>query len=210
MTTLNQETVLIDSIKKEADDEAQKILDTARRVVEERKKSTDVQITNLKKESEEKEKQQVAAITQDGMRKIESLQRKQLLSLKEKTVDHVVACVKEKVSALLAKAEFKDVLIGWTVEAALGLAERDPILRVTASCMPFIDAAFLDKAARQYKELTGEDIAFTLAPQAMVKGHGIILESKNGKTAYNNLLENRLDRYKDTIQAIVLKDIFNE
>jgi vacuolar-type H+-ATPase subunit E/Vma4 len=144
------------------------------------------------------------------MRKIESLQRKQLLALKEKIVKHVVARVKEKFDALVAEAAFKDVLIEWTVEAALGLAEGDSILRVTASCMPLVDAAFLDKAARQYKELTGEDIAFTLAPQAVPKGHGIILESKNGKTAYSNLLENRLDRYEDTIQAIVLKDIFNE
>ncbi|MBN1464748.1 hypothetical protein JXA02_03230 [candidate division KSB1 bacterium] len=208
--TNTQETVLIDSIKKQAHDEAQKVLDSAQRFVEERKKSTDDQIIRLKKENEEKEKQQVNAIAQDAARKIASLERKQLLIRKEKMVQHVIERVQEKFAALLAQPEFKEILLDWTVEAALGLEESDPSLNVSASCAHLVDDAFLDKAAHLYKKLTGEDITFTRAPEVMPKGCGIILEAKNGRTAYNNLLENRLHRYDDTIQAIVLEDIFNE
>lgn len=210
MSISSQETVLIDSIKKEAHDEAQKILDSAYRVVEERKKSTDEQIMKIKADNDEKASQQVNAIAQDGIRKIESLKRKQMLALKTEIVNHVIERVNEKFNDLLSQPEYKEMMIEWTVEAALGLAEKDPILRVTASCRPLIDDVFLNQAAQRYRELTGEDIIFTLAPEVITKGYGIVLESKNGKMGYNNLLETRLDRHKDTIQATVLKDIFNE
>ncbi|RPH93190.1 MAG: hypothetical protein EHM72_16575 [Calditrichaeota bacterium] len=210
MTISSQETVLIDSIKKEAHDEAQKILDSAYHVVEERRKNTDEQIKKIRADNDAKENQQVHVITQNGMRKIESLKRKQLLALKAEIVNHVVDRVKEKFDAFLSQPEFKEMIMGWTVEAALGLAESDPVLRAAASCRPFIDDAFLDQAANRYRELTGKDVTFTLAPDVITKGLGIVLESKNGKTGYNNLLENRIDRHIDTIQAIVLKDIFNE
>ncbi|MBN1480030.1 hypothetical protein JXA70_07150 [candidate division KSB1 bacterium] len=210
MTTNNQETALVQSIKKEADDEARTILDSAFRVVEERKKSTDQQIIKLKRENEEKIEQHAAVFAREGERKIASLKRKQLLALKEKIVQHVVARVKEKFKTLLSESDFKEMLIEWTVEAALGLEEKDPMLLFTESCTPFIDDTFCEEAARRYKEITGEEITFTLSPDRIKKGHGIILEAKNGKTAYNNLLENRLYRHKDTIEALVLEDIFNE
>lgn len=210
MTTNNQETALINSIKKEADDEAQRIVDHADQVVEERKKSTEEQIAKIKKENEEKAKQQKAVIAREGERKIVSLKRKQLLALKEKIVNHVLARVKEKFAASFSEAELKDMLIDWTVEAALGLGEKTPILFVTDSCRKFADETFCREAIRRYQNISGEDIAFILSPNGVKKGYGIILEAKNGKTAYNNLLENRLYRHKDAIEALVLEDIFNE
>lgn len=210
MTSTTQENALIDSIKKQAQEETRKILEDAQRFVEERKKSTEVQIAGLKKDTEERAKQQVNAIEQDGLRKIATLERKHLLALKNEIVEHVLTRVREKFDEQVSRPEFRETLIDWTVEAALGLAAPDPILRVTASCAHWIDDDFLDKAARRYRELTGDEIAFTRAPETIPKGCGIILEAKNGRTAYNNLVQNRLDRYRERIEAIVLKDVFHE
>lgn len=208
--TSNQESALIDSIKKQAEDEAQQILEKAEQVVQERKKNTDDQIERIKREHQEKEKQQVEQIVQQAQQKIASLERKQMLGIKEQVVEHVVDRVKEKFIALADSPNFREIMIDWTVEAALGLEENDPILKVTESCKPFADETFCDDAADQYKTLTGNDIHFTLSPEMIKKGHGIILEAQNGRTAFNNLLQNRLYRHKDTIEAIVLEDIFNE
>lgn len=210
MITNNQETALINSIQKQADDEAKRILDSAHQVVQERKKSSDEQIARIKKENEEKQKQQLQAVTREGEQKIASLERKQLLGLKEEIINHVIDRTKEKFKTLATKPEFRDVLIDWTVEAALGLEEKDPVLKVTESCQSYADEAFCREAARRYKELTGYDITITLSPDIIKKGYGIILEAKNGRTAYNNLLENRLYRHKDLIESVVLEDIFNE
>jgi vacuolar-type H+-ATPase subunit E/Vma4 len=210
MTISDQKSVLIDSIKKEAQDEAQKILDSAHRVVKERTRSTDEQIMKMKAENDAKQNQQVHIIAQNGMRKIESLKRKQLLALKADLVNHVVDRVKEKFNALLTQPEFREMIIGWTVEAALGLAESDPVIKASASCRSMIDDDFLTRAVQRYRELTGKELTITLASDVISRGIGIVLEAKNGKTGYNNLLETRLDRQRDTIQAIVLKDIFNE
>lgn len=210
MTTHNQETALINSIQKQAEDEAQRIVESAHQSVEERKKSIKDQIARIQKENAEKEKQQSAAVAREGEQKIASLKRKQMLGLKEDVVSDVINQVKEKFKAFTTKPEFRDVMIDWTVEAALGLDEKDPILKVTESCGSFADEAFCQDAARRYKELTGNDITITLSPDVIKKGHGIVLHAQNGRTAYSNLLENRLYRHKDQIESVVLEDIFNE
>lgn len=210
MTTHNQETALINSIQKQAKDEAQRIVESAQQSIEERKKSVDDQIARIKKEHAEKERQQSAAVVREGEQKIASLKRKQMLGLKEDVVSHVIDQVKEKFKALTTQPDFRDVLIDWTVEAALGLEEKDPVLIITESCQSFIDEAFCQEAARRYKELTGKDITISLSPDVFEKGHGIILHARNGRTAFSNLLENRLYRHKDQIESVVLEDIFNE
>ncbi len=210
MTTHNQETALIDSIQKQAKDEAQRIVDSAHQAVEERKESIENQIVRIKKENAEKEEQQSAAVAHEGEQKIASLKRKQMLGLKDDVVSQVIDQVKEKFKALAAQPDFRDVLIDWTVEAALGLEEKDPVLQVTESCRSFADETFCQEAARRYKELTGTDITITLSPDVIKKGHGIVLQAQNGRTAYSNLLENRLYRHKDQIESVVLEDIFNE
>ena len=210
MTTNNQETALINSIKKQADDQARKIVEKARQVVEDRKKSTQAQLEKIKQENKEKARQQVETVAQDGRQKIESLKRKQMLGLKKDIVNHVVERVKEKFDALATKPEFKEMMLDWTVEAGLKLEDKAPILKVTDSCKHFADESFCKDAAARYKKITGNEIKFTLSPDFLRKGHGIILEAQNGRTAYNNLLENRLYRHQDTIEALVLEDIFNE
>ena len=209
-TTNNQETALINSIRKQAEDEAQRIVDSAHQGVEERKKSIDDQIARIKKESAEKEKQQIATLVRAGEQKIASLKRKQMLGLKEDVVSHVIDHVKENFKAMAAKSEIRDVMIDWTVEAALGLEEKDPVLKVTESCQSFADEKFCQEAARRYKKLTGSDITINLSPEVIKKGHGIVLHAQNGITAFSNLLENRLYRLKDQIESVVLEDIFNE
>jgi vacuolar-type H+-ATPase subunit E/Vma4 len=210
MTPKDQETALVSSIEKQAHDEAQKIVESAHQGVAERKKSIEAQLARIKKENAEKEQQQLAAVAKQGEQKIASLERKQMLEIKEYVVEHVIDHVKDKFIDLSKQSDFKDTLIDWTVEAALGLQDKDPILKVTQSCASFADEAFCIEAASRYKKITGEDITFTLSADSLTKGHGIILEAQNGKTAYNNLLENRLYRYKDTIEALVLEDIFDE
>ncbi len=208
--TNNQETALINSIKKQAEDEARQTLESAHQVVQERTKSTDEQIAKIQKEHKDKERQQLEAIARQGQQKIASLERKQMLAVKDKVINHVIGQVRDQFKSLTSKPEFKDKMIEWTVEAALGLEEKDPILRVTESCEPFVDEFFCTEAAARYKKLTGKDIEFRLSPDIIKKGHGIVLEAKDGRTAYNNLLESRLYRHKDTIEALVLEDIFDE
>lgn len=210
MTAKSQKAVLIDSIKKAADDEAQKILDNAHHVVEERKKSTNEQIIQIKKNIETKENEQLALIAQEGERRIETAKRKKQLELKEKIVNFVMEQVREKFGAIELEDESKEMMIEWGVEAALGLEESDPILKVTESCASLVDEEYCNQVARRYKEITGKDIKITLSSDILKKGYGIILKAKNGKTAYNNLLENRIYRHKETIEALVLEEIFNE
>jgi|GEM_PF-5662460 len=210
MTINNQETALIDSIKKAAHDEAQKILDNAQQTVQERKKSTDERISQLKKENQKRIEQQKAAIARESERKIASIERKQQLALKQQIIDHVTEQVVEKFNALVDSSEFKEVILEWTVEAALGLEEEDAVLKVTESCKTFANHAFCEEAAERYKTLTNKNIKLTLSPEIIKNDHGIILESKNGGTIYNNLLQTRLYRHKDLIEARVLEDIFNE
>lgn len=210
MTTNNQETALIDSIKKAAQDEAQEILDNAHRTVQERKKSTDKHIAELNKENQNRIEQQLESIAEESKRKIASLERKQQLILKSQIIDYVTKQTVEKFNALLHDQGFKEMMLEWTVEAALGLEEKDAVLKVTESCQSFTDDAFCREAERRYKALTGKNLKLTLAPNVLKKDHGIILESKNSRTLYNNLLQTRLYRHKDMIEARVLEDIFNE
>ncbi len=210
MTTNNQETALVESIKKAAQDEAREILDNAHRIVNERNKSTDKQISEIKKENQKRIEQQLTAIVQEGNRKIASLKRKQQLALKKQIINYVTNRVIEKFNTLVSSPGFREVMLEWTVEAALGLEEKDAVLKVTESYKSFADDAFCNEAVRRYNALTGKSMSLTLSPEIIKKGYGIILQSKNGKTAYNNLLENRLYRQKDTIEALVLEDIFNE
>lgn len=210
MTTNDQETALIESIKKAAQDEAQEILDNAHRTVQERKKSTDRQIEEINKQNQNRIKEQVAAIAAESKRKIASLERKQQLILKNQIVDHVTKKVLDKFNALVNSPGFKEMMLEWTVEAALGLEETDAVLKVTDSCQSFADDTFCRKAERRYNAFTGKSLKLSISSDAIKKDHGIILESKNGRTTYNNLLQTRLYRQKDMIQARVLEDIFNE
>ncbi|MDZ7722178.1 MAG: V-type ATP synthase subunit E [candidate division KSB1 bacterium] len=210
MTTNNQETALIESIQQAAQDEAQEILDNAQRTVQERKKSTDQRISELKKETQKRIEQQSAAIAHESERKIASIKRKQQLALKQQIIDVVTERVREKFEALVETPEFKEMILKWTVEAALGLEESNAVLKVTESCEPFADDSFCREAERRYKNLTGKATHLKRSPDVINKGHGIILQAENGRTVYNNLLQTRLYRHRDRIEARVLEDIFDE
>jgi vacuolar-type H+-ATPase subunit E/Vma4 len=210
MTAKSQKAVLIDSIKKAADDEAQRILNDAHQVVKDRKKSTNEQILLIKKNFKKKEEQQLAKIAQEGKLRIETLERKKRLELKQNIVNHVMEQVREEFSTFELEHESREMLIEWGVEAALGLEESDPILKVTESCASFIDDEYCYKVAHRYKEFTGKDIEITVSSDVIKKGYGLIIEAKNGKTAYNNLLKDRIYRNQETIEALVLEEIFDE
>jgi hypothetical protein len=98
-------------------------------------------------------------------------------------IDLVIERVREKFGALVLQPEFKETQMDWTVEAALGLAEQDPILHVTASCNHLIDSAFSTKRRAGTKSSPLKMLFLPLRRKKISTGCGVVLEAKNGRTA---------------------------
>jgi len=201
---------LISGIEKDASHEAEQLLIDARKKAEELSRYAQKQVESILKDGEEKAKSQSEAIMGKTLSGVEVELRRRSLQFRERLFGEVMTRVKEELSNMIQKPEYRNVLRDWIVEAAIGLGAAEATVRVSRSEQTLLDAEILHQAEKRVKELTGKKVKLIGAQESASDHQGVFLTSSDGKTAYNNLVATRLLRKQRQVREVIYRELFGE
>lgn len=201
---------LISGIEKDAKQEAERIIKEAEKRAAELNMYTKKQVDAIVKEAEEKARAQLEAITKKVLSGVDIEVKRKSLYMKEKIFGEVLGRVKEEFRKLIKKPEYQEVLLGWVVEAAVGLGAEEAEVSVSKDEMGLVDAQLLKKAEKQVKKISGKNIKLKLSDGSSGTQQGIVLTAADGRTAFNNQVSTRLLRKQREIRYIIYSALFGE
>ncbi len=201
---------LIAGIEKTARAEADVISNEAEREVNERRAAAESQVTNILKEAKQKSHEQVDKIKKNTDSTITAEIRRNSLKVSEQVINLTLYKVREKLESIIETSDYRQILIGWIVEAAIGLNEPEVEINASAREIAIIDDNLLGKAEEKIYEITGLRVKMKKSKNAPLLAQGVVLKSKSGRTLFNNQVSTRILRYQSEIRKIIYKDLFNE
>jgi vacuolar-type H+-ATPase subunit E/Vma4 len=187
-------------------------------ILQSAQKESDTILANYKKEAEQLEATYVKKIeqavqaetkaTENRLAQIQraeestirNLQRRHDVSYSQRLRLLVLDLVAKKMENLVDSKRYKEVLIGWIAEAAIGLDQSEAI--VNYSFKESVDQTMLDEATKLIKKAIGKDVKLHLGTNSLTS-LGIEVTSLDKKVAYNNQVATRLIRHERDLKELM-------
>lgn len=194
---------LMHSLLGEAQSEAEKLKDKAAKRVEELLRQAQQQvmdehrvaIADARQKAETRRSQLFAAANQQA----------QMLWLKkrEEILNRVFDCVQKKLPTLVEWSDYPNILRQLVEEAASHLDDKEIRLRADPRSAEHLMDGILDELGRRLK--------LTLSVgESLPRGTGILAETIDGHQQFDNTLEARLNRMKESLRAPVYQILTGE
>jgi vacuolar-type H+-ATPase subunit E/Vma4 len=145
-------------------------------------------------------RQRIAQIKRQEESALRNLERRHAVSHGQRLRGAALELVAVKMAALVGTDEYRETLVRWIAEAAIGLDRPEAI--VNCSFREQIDADMLRSGERLVKETTGRDVSLHFGG-AILTGQGIEVTSTDGKVAYNNQVSTRLVRFERHLKELM-------
>lgn len=160
----------------------------ARKGEEAEKRSLDIRLEqiSLRKESARK--------SMDRLSELRSL---------DSAYNEVMEEVSSRLESEIRTPGFRNVLISWIAEAAIGLDKKEA--KVSFSDKTPVTAGMLGEAEAEVKRLTGSEVRLVEDPARLISG-GVCVSSMDGKVSYNNQLDVRMRRFQRDIKRIIQEE----
>ncbi|MFO7731382.1 MAG: V-type ATP synthase subunit E family protein [Spirochaetia bacterium] len=199
----SQNASLLSGITEQAEVEVKKIAEDAERQAKEIVEGARKRAETIHQDAEEKGRKQAEGILKKNAQAIEAEQRKLRLKAQEELFDKAMGRVKEKLQELTERPDYPSILKGWIVEGALGLSED--ALKVNASKreLGMITDNLLREVEADVKTVTGRSVKIERTDQPPLQKQGIFLTAREGRLAFNNLADARLERYSTVIRRMI-------
>jgi vacuolar-type H+-ATPase subunit E/Vma4 len=200
---------IIQGILADARTEAERILREARESVEVRRRGLEERERGIRAEAAERAEREETRIRERTDRAIAQEERHARLALEER----MHAAVQEEARRRLAKLAERDgyaaILRGWIVEAGIGLAAAQAVVRCSESERLACERALPDAEA-QLAELTGRPVSLRLDTDGRLVEQGVVLTDPSGELAFGNRVSDRLRRYDAEIRRAVHRRLFGD
>jgi vacuolar-type H+-ATPase subunit E/Vma4 len=207
-TSSGDRAELISGIGDDAKQEAARIIEDAKKTVSDKQMSKEMQINSIKKDTDKKIEQQLAFIEKNKLSAISVEQKRIELKVREKIVSNVTGKVKAKIAEKADDPSYPDILKGWILEAAIGLGEEEAIINGSPKELKIMTDSFIGDVAKKYNALTGRNVILKKAEKNPLFAQGIVLSSKDNRTAFNNQVPTRLMRYQTEVMKMIYKEFF--
>ena len=201
---------LINGIQNDAHKEAEKILAQARQDIEARISAGDIQAKAIINNAEKRMLEQSVFIKERMAGNIAVETQRISLRVKKELINNIISIVKTDIQSLIKSSDYRQILIAWIVEAAIGLNAEEAEVNASVKEIPFLDEKTLTSAETAVKNLTGQTVKLMLSDKDPLPLQGIVLTAADGKTAFNNQVHTRFLRYKSQIQRIIYKELYSE
>ena len=201
---------LIEGIESDAKKEADQLLQEAEQKSEERLKYAQKQADSILKDATKKAGSQAEAVQKKILSGVEIEVRRKSMQIKDRIMGEILNQVREKCAELIEEGEYKEVLFQWIIEAGMGLGAGGAFVNASKREKDLIDSKLLDRAARRVDDLSGIHVEFSLSDENSLGAQGVVLYSRDGKTAYNNQVSTRILRKQREIRDIIYARLFDE
>lgn len=198
-----QEQKLIDSIINQAEKDSISTIAKAEEEAALKFKSLDRRIEDLKKETDSRiaEKLQEIKVRTDSAVKTEK--RRQKLKNLDSLNSEIKKIFFSKIKNLIGTDEYNRFLSKLIAEGAVAVGGKRVF--VNHSILENIDEKIINEASELTKKLTGKKIEILISDKERLPAQGIIVESEDGRIAYNNLIETRLRRFEEDVKGVISK-----
>jgi len=207
-TSSGDRAELISGIENDAKQEAARILEDVKKTVSDKQLSKEMQIKSIKRDVDKKIEQQLEFIEKNKVSAISVECKRIELKVREKIVSNVSNKIKEKIAEKADSPSYPEILRGWILEAAIGLGEEEAVINGSPKELKIITDSFLRETEKKYNALTGRNVTLKKTEKNPLFAQGIVLSSKDNRTAFNNQVPTRLMRYQSDIMKMIYKEFF--
>ena len=198
---------LLNGIAKDAVLEADKILAAAERMAKERRASAEHQAGAIMKDAKEKALEQIAAIKRSASSRISVRTHRISLKGRDRIIRTILKAASEKLAGLIDRPEYRQVLIGWIVEAAIGLNTAEAEVNASLREIKLLKDAVLAEAEAEIEKLTGRKVTLTKSSNDPLLDQGVVLIAANKRLLFNNLVPTRILRCQSEIRRMINDEI---
>jgi vacuolar-type H+-ATPase subunit E/Vma4 len=194
---------LIEGIEQDAAREVQRILGEAKKAAEDRKAAAQDQARALIQQGESKAEEQAERIRSQSASSLRMEYRRKHLKLQEQAVQEVLKRSRRRLAEMVGSQEYRQVLLDWIVEAAIGLGVSEASVNASAAERKQIDERLLQTARERIDEMSGKKVSLTIADEDPLIPQGIVLKAANGRVEYNNQVATRLLRRQSEVRKAI-------
>jgi len=199
---------IVDKILADAESQAQKAIDNARRMAEAeadkaRKEGRKIQDEILAQAEETAEKLQLREVS---TAKIEA--KRIALRAREKAIAKVFAQIEQELEEIRGDPDQYRLSLGnLATEAVMGVGEPEVVLRVSRADKALVDDAFIDDVRRRVGERSGGSVKVDVRVEPTDMGGGCVARSKEGRIVFDNTFRRRLGSAKPRLRSLIVKEL---
>jgi vacuolar-type H+-ATPase subunit E/Vma4 len=201
---------LIAGIAQDAAAEAQRLLEEASKAAQERREATENQASAILEEARRKAGEQARNLS----RQIASTAKMEVkrigLRVREQATRMVIERVRSRLAQMIGSPEYREALIGWLVEAIIGLSLPEAAVNACPAELELIDEGLLAEVQGRVLELTGRKVRLFKSDADPLVGQGVVLVGREGRLAFNNQVSTRLLRRQTQIRKIIYERLWKK
>jgi len=201
---------LIEGIAQDAAAEGRRLEEEAEKAGAERRESSRRQAEGILEEARRKAAAQAEALRRLAASTAKMEVKRIGLRVREQAAREVLDQAREHLERLCGSPEYREVLLGWIVEAAVGLGLPEASVNASARELPLLDAGLLAEAQRRVRELAGRTVSLTRTEGVPLAGQGVVLTGRGGRLAYNNQVSTRLLRRQTEIRKMIYDGLWTK
>ncbi len=198
-----KELRLVADIKRDAAAEAERAKKDAEREAAERKAQSERQIADILTEAGKAGAAQAESLKRNMQAALAVELKRIALSARDRVFRRVMEQVEEKLAARLSSPEYRRVLLALVIEAAIGLGAEEVEVNASPAELPLLDDRLLREAEAKVKELVLKKVTIRKSAAAPLLLQGVVMNSSDGRTAYNNQIRTRLMRQQGQIRKLI-------
>lgn len=199
--------MLISSIETDARAEEQQIIADAEKQAAEKKKYAEQKIESILETARSEAQEKAEKVTSKIMLSIELEVKRLSMHARDSVIRQIMTRAEEKISSMINDANYKDVLINWIAEAAIGLDAQSARVNASEKERYLINEKLLEQACEKIKNKTGKNVELSLSDEKPLKSQGVILTATDGRIAFNNQVKTRMMRKQREIQKLIYNKV---
>jgi vacuolar-type H+-ATPase subunit E/Vma4 len=205
-----EERELIDGIAEDVVREVERILGEAEKSAAERRASAEDQARAVIQQAESRADEQAERISNQSSSSLRMERRRKQLRLQEQAVQEVLKRARQRLAEMVGTREYREVLLNWIVEAAIGLGASEATVNASAAECKQIDKRLLQDAQDKVGELSGKKVNLQSAAEDPLIPQGIVLQAADGRVEFNNQVATRLLRRQSEIRKAIQETIWQK
>ena len=199
---------LIDGITEDVAREVERVLGEAEKSAADRRASAEDQARAVIQQAESRAEEQAERIRTQSSSSLRMERRRKQLRLQEQAVQEVLKRVRQRLAEMVGTREYREVLLNWIVEAAIGLGVTQATVNASAAELKQIDERLLQEAQDKIGVLSGKKVSLESAVEDPLIPQGIILRAADGRVEFNNQVATRVLRRQSEIRKAIQDTIW--
>jgi len=199
---------LISGIEADVRAEEEKLVQEAQRRAEEKTKYARKQADSLLAEARESAEAEAATIESQAVSAVGREISRRSLRLRDTMMQRIMDRAAKRMEAMLDNPAYRDVLVNWIAEAAVGLGVETAVINASVRERALIDKALLAEARKRAAAQMGKSVTLKLTDAEPLEAQGVVLTTEDGRMAFNNQVKTRMSRKGRQIQKLIYDAVF--